>query len=88
MSEPPPPPPPPSEPPPSGPDDHQYASDIDEDGDVDYVHTFDVAEHSIAEVKAHVESHPGSEQFVLDAELARGAAARSTLIDWLTARLA
>lgn len=80
--------PPPPPPPPTGPDDRQYHADVDEDGDVDYVHSFDVAEHTIAEVQAHVESHPGSESHVLASEQARGASSRSTLIDWLTARLA
>ena len=43
---------------------------------------FDPGEHTVDEVKAHVDANPDQAQAVLDAELA--GKNRTTLVDWLT----
>lgn len=48
---------------------------------------FNPAEHSIADVKAHLKKNPAEAQRVLDAEKARGGDARSTLVSHLEGQL-
>lgn len=53
---------------PPTPTDHHYAADVDSDGDVDVVATFDVGEHTVAEVLDWVQRNPDSCDEVREAE--------------------
>lgn len=50
------------------PTDHRYAADVDSDGDVDAVQSFDVAEHTVAQVLDYVEANPDGCEAVREAE--------------------